>query len=185
MDDAKGGDVREALRTLLLERAVTRGHFTLSSGATSTYYIDCREVTLSPDGLALAARLVLDSLPDDVEAVGGPPRAADPVAIGVSFLSGQGGRPLSGFMVRKEAKTHGRGRRVEGPLRQGMRVAVVEDAVTSGGSLLEAIDILEDEGLVVVAVRCLVDREAGGLERVRARGFDARALFTASDLGLH
>jgi len=185
VDIAGGGDARGALRSLLLERAVTRGQFTLSSGATSTYYIDCREVTLSPDGLALVSRLVLDSLPDDVEAVGGPPRAADPVAIGVSFLSGQSGRPLSAFMVRKEAKTHGRGRRVEGPLRRGMRVAVVEDAVTSGGSLLEAIDILEAEGLVVVAVRCIVDREAGGLERVRARGLDARALFTANDLGLH
>jgi orotate phosphoribosyltransferase len=177
-------DARAELRRLLLERAVTHGAVTLSSGATSTWYIDCRLVTLSPDGLALAARLILESLPPEIQAVGGPPRAADPLAAGLCLLSGQLGRPLPAFMVRKEAKGHGRGKRVEGPVAPGMRVAVVEDTVTSGGSLLEAIAIMEEEGLTVGAVRCLVDREAGGLDAVRARGYQAQALFTASDLGL-
>lgn len=172
------------LRRLLLERAVRRGTFTLSSGATSTYYIDCREVTLSPEGLALVARLLLDSLPDGIDAVGGPPRAADPLSIGICLLSGQAGHPLPAFMVRNEPKAHGTGKRIEGPIRPGMRVAVVEDAVTSGGSTLEAISIVEDAGLVVDAVRCIVDREAGGLDFLRTRGYDARALYTVSELGL-
>jgi orotate phosphoribosyltransferase len=177
-------DARAEMRRLLLERAITHGAVTLSSGATSTWYIDCRLVTLSPNGLALAARLMLESLPPEIQAVGGPPRAADPLAVGICLLSLQLGRPLPAFMVRKEAKGHGRGKRIEGPVAPGMRVAVVEDTVTTGGSLLEAIAIMEGEGLTVGAVRCLVDREAGGLDAVRARGYQAQALFTASDLGL-
>jgi len=177
-------EARAELRRLLLERAVQRGTFTLRSGATSSYYIDCRAVTLSPDGLALVARLMLESLPDDIQAVGGPPRAADPIAIGVCLLSGGLGRPLPAFMARKEAKAHGRGRRIEGPVAPGMRVALVEDTVTTGGSLFETIDAIEEEGMIVGAVRCLVDRDAGGIGTLRARGFDARALFTARDLGL-
>jgi len=87
-------------------------------------------------------------------------------------------------MVRKEPKSHGTGKRVEGPVRPGMRVAIVEDAVTSGGSLVEAIAAVEEAGMTVGAVRCIVDREAGGLDALRARGYNARALFTVGELGL-
>lgn len=160
------------------------GTFTLRSGATSSYYIDLRLITLSPDGLALAARLLLESLPGDIAAVGGPTMGADPIAAGICLLSGQLGRPLPAFLVRKETKDHGRGRRVEGPVGRGLRVAVVEDTVTTGGALADAIAAVEDAGMVVGAVRCIVDREAGGLDALRARGYDARALFTAGDLGL-
>lgn len=177
-------DARAELRRLLLDRAIQRGSFTLRSGATSSYYIDCRMVTLAPDGLALVARLMLQSLPDDIQAVGGPPRAADPIAIGICLASGQAGRPLPAFLVRKEAKDHGRGKRIEGPVEPGLRVALVEDAVTSGGSLLEAIEIVEEAGMTVGAVRCIVDRGAGGLDALRARGYEAQALFTARDLDL-
>ena len=186
--DTDRDEARTTLRRLLLERAVRRGVFTLSSGATSTYYIDCRTVTLSPDGLALVASLLLESLPESIEAVGGPPRAADPLAIGMCLLSGQRAgaysRPLPAFMVRKEPKSHGTSKRVEGPVREGLRVALVEDTVTSGGSLIEAIDAVEEAGMTVGAIRCIVDREAGGLDILRARGYDAAALFTASELGL-
>lgn len=177
-------DARAELRRLLLERAVRRGAVTLRSGATSNFYIDCRLVTLSPDGLALAARLLLESLPDGIQAVGGPPRAADPIAVGMCLLGGQMGCPLSAFLVRKEVKDHGSGKRIEGPVDAGMRVAVVEDTVTTGGSLVEAIDVIEGAGMTVGAVRCIVDREAGGLDALRARGYDVRALFTAHELGL-
>ena len=177
-------DARAELRRLLLDRAIQRGTFTLRSGATSSYYIDCRMVTLAPDGLALVARLMLESLPPEVQAVGGPPRAADPIAIGICLVSGQMGRPLPAFLVRKEAKDHGRGKRVEGPVAPGLRVALVEDAVTSGGSLLEAADIVEEAGMTVAAVRCIGDRAAGGMEALRARGYDTQALFTAHDLDL-
>ena len=177
-------DARRELRRLLLERAVRHGAITLRSGATSNYYIDCREVTLSPDGLALVARLMLESLPNTVQAVGGPTLGADPIAAGICLLSGQMGRPLPAFIVRKEAKDHGRGKRIEGPVGAGLCVAVVEDTVTTGGALAEAISAVEAAGMVVGAVRCIVDREAGGLEALRARGYDAYALFTASDLGL-
>ncbi len=177
-------NARAELRRLLLDRAIQRGTFTLRSGATSNYYIDCRMVTLAPDGLALVARLLLESLPAEIQAVGGPPRAADPIAVGICLVSGQMGRPLPAFLVRKEAKDHGRGKRVEGPVAPGLRVALVEDAVTSGGSLLEAADIVEEAGMAVAAVRCIVDREAGGMEALRARGYDTQALFTAHDLDL-
>lgn len=177
-------DARAELRRLLLDRAIRRGAVTLRSGATSNFYIDCRLVTLSPDGLALAARLLLESLPDGIQAVGGPPRAADPIAAGMCLLSGQMGRPLSAFLVRKEVKDHGSGKRIEGPVDAGMHVAVVEDTVTTGGSLVEAIDVIEEAGMTVGAVRCIVDREAGGLDALLARGYDVRALFTAHDLGL-
>lgn len=177
-------DARRELRRLLLERAVRHGAITLRSGATSNYYIDCRVVTLAPDGLALVAQLMLESLPDTVQAVGGPTLGADPIAAGICLLSGQMGRPLPAFIVRKETKDHGRGKRIEGPVSAGLRVAVVEDTVTTGGALAEAIGAVEEAGMVVDAVRCIVDREAGGLEALRARGYDAHALFTANDLGL-
>ena len=177
-------DARLELRRLLLERAVRRGAITLRSGATSNYYIDCREVTLSPDGLALVARLLLQSLPPAIEAVGGPTLGADPIVAGICLLSGQVARPLPAFIVRKETKDHGRGKRIEGPVSAGQRVAVVEDTVTTGGALGAAISAVEEAGMVVGAVRCIVDREAGGLEALRGRGYDARALFTARDLGL-
>lgn len=175
---------RLELRRLLLERAVRHGAITLRSGAVSNYYIDCREITLSPDGLALVARLLLESLPAEIEAVGGPTLGADPIAAAICLHSGQVGRPLPAFIVRKEAKDHGRGKRIEGPVRTGLRVAVVEDTVTTGGALAEAISAVEAAGMAVGAVRCIVDREAGGLEALRERGYDARALFTAHDLGL-
>lgn len=177
-------DARAELRRFLLERAIQRGAFTLRSGATSSYYIDCRLVTLSPDGLALVARLMLASLPGDIQAVGGPPRAADPIAIGICLASGQAGRPLPAFLVRKEVKDHGRAKRIEGPVGPGLCVALVEDAVTTGGSILEAAEIVEEAGMTIGAVRCLVDRGAGGLDALRARGYDAQALFTAHDLDL-
>lgn len=182
--DARLDNAREELRRLLLQRAVRRGAITLRSGATSTYYIDCREVTLAPDGLALVARLMLESLPAEIQAVGGPTLGADPIAAGICLLSGQMGRPLPAFIVRKEAKDHGRGKRIEGPVSAGLRVAVVEDTVTTGGALMEALSAVEAAGMVAGAVRCIVDRESGGLDALRARGYDARALFTASDLGL-
>lgn len=177
-------EARAKLRRLLLERAVRHGAITLRSGATSTWYIDCRVVTLSPDGLALVARLLLESLPRNIQAVGGPTLGADPIVAGVCLLSGQVGRPLPAFIVRKEAKDHGRGKRIEGPVGAGLRVAVVEDTVTTGGALTDAIAAVEQAGMVVGAVRCIVDREAGGLSALRARGYDARALFTATDLDL-
>ena len=177
-------EARAELRRLLLERAVRRSTVTLRSGATSTYYIDCRVLTLSPDGLALVARLMLESLPAAIQAVGGPTLGADPIAAGICLLSGLSGRPLPAFLVRKEAKEHGRGRRIEGPVEAGLRVAVVEDTVTTGGALADAISAVEEAGMVVGAVRCIVDREAGGLDALRARGYDAQALFGASELGL-
>src|SRR5205807_7906769 len=98
------------------------------------------------------------------------------------LLGGQVGRPLPAFIVRKVARGHGRGRRIEGPVEAGRRVAVVEDTVTTGGARQGAIAAVEEAGMVVGAVRCIVDREAGGLDALRVRGYDTQALFTAGDL---
>src|SRR2546423_10616682 len=122
-------EARAELRRLLLERTVRRGAVTLRSGATSSYYIDCRVLTLSPDGLALVARLMLESLPAGIQAVGGPTLGADPIAAGICLLSGLSGRSLPAFLVRKEAKRHGRGRRITGPVGARRGLAGVDETV--------------------------------------------------------
>src|SRR5256885_4741548 len=163
-------EARAEWRRLLLERTVRRGVVTLRSGATSSYYIDCRVLTLSPDGLALVARLMLESLPAGIQAVGGPTLGADPIAAGICLLSGLSGRPLPAFLVRKEAKEHGRGRRIEGPVGAGLRVAVVEDTVTTGGAPQGAIAAVEEAGKGGWAPRRPVGRGGRGVAAPRPRG---------------
>src|SRR5256885_12464791 len=163
-------EARAEWRRVLLERAVRRGPVTLRSGVTSSYYIDCRVLTLSPDGLALVARLMLESLPVTIQAVGGPTLGADPIAAGICLLSGQVGRPLPAFLVRKEAKEHGRGRRIEGPVGAGLRVAVVEDTVATGGAAAGAIAAVEEAGAGGGAPRRPVGRGGRGVAAPRPRG---------------
>jgi len=165
---------------LLRELSVRYGDFTLASGRKSRYFIDGKLTTMHPEGAYLAARLFLDLLEGTgVEALGGPTLGADPIAGAVAAVSFQLGRPLPTFIVRKEAKDHGTGRRVEGPpLRPGAPVALVEDVCSTGGSALAAADAVEaDSGSRVVVVLCLVDRDMGAAAAFRARGLDYRPLF--------
>ena len=119
-----------------------------------------------------------------VEAIGGPTLGADPIVTAVALVSFLEGDPIPAFIIRKEPKGHGKGLWIEGDkaLREGMRVALVEDVVTTGGSLLKAIKVAEDRGLKVVQVITLVDRGEGGKERLAQEGYPLEALFTAEEL---
>ena len=177
---------RERLRALLRERCFIRGTFTLASGATSNVYFDCKRATLDPVGLALISDLLLDLVDDlraggaEVDAVGGPSVGADPLAAGMTLRSGQRGTPLPAFLVRRRAKDHGTGRLIENSLPEGSSVLVVEDVITSAGSVREALTTIENAGLRVAAVACIVDREAGGAQALAP--YPLLSLFRRTDL---
>src|SRR5262245_25416109 len=138
---------RKRLFDILLERSLRFGDFTLSSGAKSRYYIDVRQTSLHPEGSLLIAKLLLPVLKEaGVEGVGGLTLGADPIAGAVALWSQIHGSPMAGFIVRKEAKGHGAGRQVEGPFRPGMKVAIVDDVITKGGSALQAFEAMKEAG---------------------------------------
>lgn len=174
---------REELKTRIARFAYRTGDFTLASGLKSDYYIDGKQVTLSP-AVALVGLLILDVLKDDqVVAVGGLTIGADPIAAAVSAFSYFTPRPLQAFLVRKEVKDHGTRRRVEGPpLEPGDRVAIVEDVVTQGGSARQAIDAVEALGAKVCRVVVLVDRQQGGREALERDGYPVTPLFTIEEI---
>jgi len=176
-------ECRSRLLQLLKEQAVVLGKVRLSSGKESDYYLDERVVTLSPEGAYLTAKIILDMLKDmEVDAVGGPTVAADPIAGAVAAVSYVEGRPISGFMVRKEPKGHGMGKQVEGPIESGLKVVIVDGTMTTGASVLKAIEAVENEGCEVVKVILLIDRLEGGREKIEGRGYDFTAIFTRDDL---
>ncbi len=153
-----------------------RKPFVLSSGKTSAFYFDCRRTTMLPEAMPLIGRLVFERIRGAVDAVGGLTMGADPIACAVAYYSAGRDRPIAAFSVRKEAKSHGMQRWVEGPVESRARVAVVEDVVTTGESTLRAIARCREEGLRVERVVALVDREDGGMERIAAEVGDDRAV---------
>ena len=165
--------------------ALLYGEFVLASGQTSTYYFDGRLLTLSPKGANLVARALLPAIRTaGASAVGGPAVAAVPMVTEIAMLSDQdGGEPIPGFFVRKEAKDHGVGKAVEGPLPAGARVAIVDDACSTAGSLYMAIEAAEAAGHEVVLVACILDRMQGGSERLRADGYAFHAILVGDDEG--
>ncbi len=175
----------DRLLTLLAERSARRGHFTLASGRQSTLYIDARLTTMSPDGLALIGPLGVHALASagwNVDAAGGLTLGADPVSYAIAYASALAGTPIRAFTVRKEAKAHGTGRLIEGPFREGDRVAVIEDVITTGGSALRAVDAIRAAGGEVVGVLALVDREEGGRQALESAGLPVLALARAGDI---
>ena len=173
----------------LLERALELGalelgEFTLSSGQKSKYYFDGRLLTLDPEGSELIASLFLDEISEArAEAAGGPTVAAVPIAGAIALKSRLEGKPVRGFFVRPEVKDYGGRKQVEGPVESGMRVAVFDDAISTGGSLLPAIDAAEAFGCQVVLVLCVLNRKQGGSEEVRRRGLPFYAILEADQEG--
>ncbi|VVB72807.1 Orotate phosphoribosyltransferase [uncultured archaeon] len=177
---------RERLLELLKSKSLEVRPVTLSSGRTSDYYMDCKRVTLSPEGAYLTASLMLEIIQPDVLAVGGLTLGADPIVSSISVLSHIQGRGLAALIVRKEPKKHGTMSYVEGPaLESGAKVAVVEDVVTSGASLLKAIDRIATAGYQPVQALTILDRREGGKEAIESRGFKLQALFTREDLNIN
>lgn len=174
---------RERLLEMLMEKSLEVRPVTLSSGRMSDYYIDCKRVTLSPEGAYLTGKLMLEMIGPDVSAIGGLTLGADPIVASISLLSHLEGRGLSALIVRKEPKKHGTMSYVEGPtLEKGTKVAVVEDVVTSGASLLKAIDRIAAAGYKPVQALAILDRQEGGREALEDRGFNLEALYTREDL---
>lgn len=178
-------DNRERLLQLLKEKALRFGEFVLASGKKSDYYINGKLISLDPEGLYLLSEIILEKIKDDkVDAVGGMTLGADPMVGGVISLAGQRGLPLRGFIVRKERKDHGTESQVEGTLRKGDRVVIVEDVSTTGGSSLKAIKVVEALGCQVVKVIALVDRDEGTKETFARGEYEFEPIFTTSDLGI-
>ena len=174
---------RARLRDVLLERSVRRGQFTLASGRSSTYYLDCRKTTLHPEGAWLIARAILDIVKHHAipaEAIGGLTLGADPIAGAVAAMSHAQGTPIEAFIVRKGSKDHGTRQRIEGAEVRGRSVIVVDDVVTTAGSTMEAIAAVREAGGTVAAVICVVDREEGGEERLQ--GIPFHPIFRRRDL---
>jgi orotate phosphoribosyltransferase len=170
---------------MLAERSAKRGSFKLASGRESSVYIDARLTTMTPDGLATIGPLALAQLqaagiaPDSV---GGLTLGADPVSYAIAYASALAGRPIRAFTVRKEAKTHGTGRLIEGPFLPADRVVVIEDTITTGGSALRAVAAVRAAGAQVLAVLAVVDREEGGRETIVAEGVPVLSLATAAEV---
>lgn len=176
---------RARLKDLLVERSVRLGEFTLASGARSSYYVDARRTSMSAEGQYLVGRVALAAVREhglEPTHVGGLTMGADPIAYAIAHRSFIEGTPLDAFSVRKTAKEHGTGQRIEGGLPSGARCLMVEDAMTTGGSTLRAIDAVEEHGSVVIGVLTLVDRSENAAERFNARGIPLIALFQGSEL---
>ena len=177
-------DHRERLGQILRSKSLFRGEVILASGQKSDYYLDCRLTTLDPEGAFLTGYAVLEALDAmgvKPEAIGGLSMGADPIVSAAIIVSHIEKRPLRGFLVRKEAKKHGRQKQIEGLDGPVDRVVIVDDACTTGASTQIAIDAAEAAGYKVVGVVSLVDREEGGSERLRAK-YNYRAIFTAREL---
>jgi len=177
--------LKSRLLELVNKHAVVHGDFILTSGARSTYYIDGKLLSLMPEGLNVLARVILEMIKGDpVDAIGGLTLGADPIIGAVAALSHDAGRPLAGLIVRKEKSSHGREKRIEGPLKPGMSVVIIEDVVTTGSSSFKAIEALKEADCRIVKVIAIVDRLAGGGEAFAAQGYRFEPIFTLKDLTL-
>ncbi len=176
---------KNELLQILLKKSIKTGHFILASGKESDLYCDCRVTTLDARGANLIGELgwqlvrdaILPRFPS-VSAIGGMTMGADPISLAIGMYSASAPAPLGIFTVRKEAKDHGRGKRIEGNFSAGDSVIVVDDVITTGGSTIKAIDAIEAEGGKVLAAFVLVDREEGGREAIESRGVPVYSLFT-------
>ena len=154
---------KEELLTMLKEDAYRKGEYTLSSGKESQHYVNCKPVTLTGRGLTLASIMLLQHVEEDSVAVAGLTLGADPLVSGVAVVCGLDKIKLNALIVRKEAKGHGTGAYIEGPLpEKGSKVTVLEDVITTGGSAIKAVNRLRDAGYVVNRIISIVDRQEDG-----------------------
>jgi orotate phosphoribosyltransferase len=173
-------NARERLLRLFVERSFQLGDFTLASGRKSDFYIDCRTTTMSAEGQVLLGEVGLDAIEAaDVapDVVGGLTMGADPIAYAIAGESFRRGRPIQAFSVRKRAKRHGTGQRIEGCFESGARVVVVEDVITTGGSALQACEAVKAEQGTILMVLAAVDRQEGGRETIEQGGYRVESLF--------
>jgi orotate phosphoribosyltransferase len=173
----------DKLRLAILDKAVVKGRVILSSGKEAEYYVDLRRVTLDSSAAPLVGEVMLELTKHlDFEAVGGLTLGADPVATAMMHVAAGKGRKIDAFVVRKAEKAHGLQRRIEGPDVKGRKVLAVEDTSTTGGSVLTAVEALNEAGAIVVGVAVIVER--GAKEKVESAGFRYLAAYQLSDISL-
>lgn len=176
---------QQRLIELVKQHALRFGDFTLASGKKASYYLDCRKLTLDSEGANVIAQGILETMGDNLpDAVGGMAIGADPITAAVITCGWQSGKPLKGFIVRKEAKTHGTGQQVEGPIESGQTAAMMEDVVTTGGSSLKAIEYARAFGLKVDRIIAIVDRGENSAEIFDDVGVKFTSLLHVNDLGV-
>lgn len=166
-------DAQRILEIAHATGALKHGQFTLASGKKSNHYFEGKKLTLSPEGAYRVGKAIFDELANiDVDAIGGLAIGADPIATAVSLVSHLEGKPIPSFIVREEPKEHGTKQRIEGHIKEGFRVVIVDDVITTGGSVDKAIKAVEEAGCKVVKVVALVDRHDGGSDKLREAGYD-------------
>ncbi|GAB7026085.1 orotate phosphoribosyltransferase [Geotalea toluenoxydans] len=174
------------LKQIILELSYEKRKVVLASGRESDFYFDGKQTTLHPEGGYLTGKLFFEAIKDveQLEGVGGLTLGADPIATATSVVSFLEKQPIPAFIIRKEPKGHGTGAWLEGRknFKPGARVVIVEDVVTSGGSSIKAIKRAEEEGLKVLGVVTLVDREEGGRENIEKEGYWLKSIFTKSEV---
>lgn len=179
-------DYRKRLEELIRERALKVADepiFKLSSGKMSNYYVDLRTITLDPEGGYVIGNVIYNIVKDkNPDAVGGLTLGADPIAYATSLISYINKNPIKPFVVRKEPKGHGTGKQIEGNVKPGDKVYILEDVVTTAGSSLKAVKVARDFGLEVMGVITLVDREEGGEENIKKEGLELISIFKVSYL---
>lgn len=176
---------RDRLRELLVARSVQLGDFTLASGAKSSYYIDARATTMSAEGQRLVGLVALEVIRESglrPTHVGGLTLGADPVAYAIAHRSALEEKPIDAFTVRKRAKDHGTGQRIEGGLPERAKCLIVEDTITTGKSTLEAVEAVRSHGASIVGVLALVNRSAGAEAFYKGQGLPLLSVFTGDEL---
>lgn len=172
----------EKIKKDALEIGVGRN---LSSGKKSDYYIDGKMVTLDSEGAFLTAKVIFDMIASvDFDAIGGLTLGADPIVGALALFGYINNKPIQAFIVRKEPKKHGTMKLIEGKLTKGSKVIIVDDVVTTGNSILQAIETVEKENCEVVKIIVLVDRQDGAREKFNSKGYEFEPIFTKEDLGI-
>jgi orotate phosphoribosyltransferase len=172
---------KEELLRILREKSILRGEFILASGAKSNFYIDGKKTTFDPDGAYHVGQLLMDEiekLPVKIDAVGGMSIGADPIVTAVGLAARERGYPLRIFVTRKAVKDHGTQKTIEGNFLPGDKVVMVEDVMTTGGSTLQAVDLVRQAGGEVVAALVIVDREKGGRENLQKLDIPLISIFS-------
>lgn len=181
--------MKKELIKLIFEKAFKYSEdpvFRLVSGKMSNYYFNCKAVTLHPEGMYLIGNIIFDMLQDSaVKGIGGLTLGADPIADAVAYTSYLKKNPIEAFVVRKNAKSHGTMQWIEGNIKTGDKVVIVDDVITTGKSTIEAINRSLEAGLDIARIITLVDRQEGGRENIEALGFSVDAIVTREEVMEH